>query len=135
MSNGIRVVAAVFVDGGRVLACRRAAGRPGGGKWEFPGGKVEAGEDPKAALRREIREELGIAIDVGELLDRSVTTIENRRIDLSCYHVEETDGAPIASTDHDLLEWFARSELAALDWAEPDLPAVRLLSADVDGQD
>ena len=63
------VSAAVLVERGRVLLTQRKVGDHLAGKWEFPGGKVEAGEDPRAALRRELEEELGIATDVGEIVD------------------------------------------------------------------
>jgi 8-oxo-dGTP diphosphatase len=62
------VVAAALVDGeGRVLLQQRAPGRAMAGLWEFPGGKVEAGERPEAALARELEEELGIAVAIGAL--------------------------------------------------------------------
>ncbi len=125
----VRVVAAVLVRDGRILACRRAAGREAAGRWEFPGGKVEAGEDPATALRREITEELGIAIRPGRLLDRSTTRVGDRLIDLSCYLVDSVDSTPTHSTDHDRLCWCAPGDLAALAWAEPDLPTVRRLAA------
>lgn len=121
----LRVVAAVIVDGDRVLACRRAPGKDAAGRWEFPGGKVEAGETPEEALVREIREELGVPVRVGALLDRTVTG----RVDLACYRTALTGEAPTASMDHDALRWVERSRLAHLDWAEADLPAVRLLVA------
>lgn len=63
------VAAAVLVEGGRVLLTQRKAGAHLAGKWEFPGGKVEPGEDPRAALRRELAEELGIDAEVGEIVD------------------------------------------------------------------
>ena len=63
------VSAAVIVEGGRVLLSQRKPGTHLAGAWEFPGGKVEAGEDPRDALRRELREELGIECTVGEIVD------------------------------------------------------------------
>lgn len=63
------VAAGIVIEGGRVLLARRKAGTHLAGRWEFPGGKVEAGEDPRAALRRELDEELGIDTEVGEIVD------------------------------------------------------------------
>ena len=124
----MEVVAAVFTDGERVLACRRLDHLEAGGRWEFPGGKVEAGEVPEAALEREIAEELGIEIEVGDLLDRTTSVIDGTPISLSCYFVRVVGEAPEFSTDHDELVWFLRDRLMWLDWAEPDLPAVRKLA-------
>jgi 8-oxo-dGTP diphosphatase len=63
------VSAAVLIEGGRVLLTQRRSGTHLAGAWEFPGGKVEAGEDPRDALRRELREEVGIETRVGEIVD------------------------------------------------------------------
>ncbi|MGO8992982.1 MAG: (deoxy)nucleoside triphosphate pyrophosphohydrolase [Polyangiaceae bacterium] len=65
----VLVAAAVILESGRVLLTQRKAGAHLEGKWEFPGGKVESGEDPRDALRRELQEELGIEAEVGEIVD------------------------------------------------------------------
>lgn len=124
----IEVVAAVFTWNGEILACRRSLGKSAEGKWEFPGGKVDGDETPEAALVREIREELGIAISVGALVDRSVTPVGDLEIDLACYFVSFAE-APSHSTDHDELRWLPVDSLPSLDWAAPDLPAVAVLTA------
>ncbi|WP_167043540.1 (deoxy)nucleoside triphosphate pyrophosphohydrolase [Salinibacterium sp. ZJ454] len=129
MQKPIEVVAAVIRDGDTLLACRRAADRSAGGKWEFPGGKVDPGEAPAEALTREIAEELGVEVRVGALLDRTVTVVGEARIDLACYETRLAGARPDRSTDHDELRWVGVGDLAALDWAAPDLPVVRLLTA------
>lgn len=122
------VVAAVIRDGDRVLACRRAPGRDAAGRWEFPGGKVEDGESPEAALVREIAEELGVRIHVGPLLDRTVTPrAGGRAIDLACYDCRLDGDAPTSSTDHDELRWMPVQRLGELDWADADVAAVAVL--------
>ena len=124
----MQVVAAVFTDGERVLACRRREHLAAGGRWEFPGGKLEPGETPDAALVREIAEELGVEIEVGDLLDATTSIVDGVEIGLSCYYVRVVSGCPQFSTDHDELGWFERNRLMWLNWAEPDLPAVRKLA-------
>ena len=124
MPEPIDVVAAVIEHDGLFLACRRAAHKAAAGKWEFPGGKVEPGESPEAALVREIREELGIPITVLGGLTTDVTG----PVRLICLHARLGDERPSASTDHDALRWVRRAELSELDWADADLPAVRLLT-------
>lgn len=128
MGQPVRVVAAVLRKDGRVLACRRSAERSAGGRWEFPGGKIEPGESAQEALRREISEELGVTIIVGEHLDTSTTSVDGTPIQLSCFLVDQFDRDPRHSTDHDQLRWCAPQDLLGLDFAEPDLPAVRLLA-------
>jgi 8-oxo-dGTP diphosphatase len=125
----LEVVAAVIARDGRYLACRRRPDRSAGGRWEFPGGKVEPGEAPDAALVREIREELGVGIAVLGHLCTADTVVGSRVIRLICLRAELTGDPPTASTDHDLLEWVPPGDLPARGWAEPDLPAVGLLSS------
>jgi 8-oxo-dGTP diphosphatase len=95
--------------------------------WEFPGGKVEAGESQNDALTREILEELGVGIEVGE----HIVTVESidPPIRLSSYWARLTGAAPTTSTDHDAMTWLNRSELRLLQWAQADLETVRLISS------
>jgi 8-oxo-dGTP diphosphatase len=110
------VVAAAVVRGGRVLAAHRRV--PVG--WEFPGGKVDAGETDHAALRRECQEELGVDVRVGPLLGRTPIGAE---VELRLYLAAVVAGEPAPLLDHDELRWFAISELDELPW----LPADRAL--------
>ncbi|GAB3602732.1 (deoxy)nucleoside triphosphate pyrophosphohydrolase [Microbacterium aureliae] len=122
------VVAAVIVRDGWVLACRRRPGKIAGGRWEFPGGKVEPDEEPRAALVREIEEELGVAIELEGHLTTDETAVEDGGvIRLSCYRASLIGAGPVASLDHDRLVWLETHALDSLEWAAPDEPVVRLL--------
>lgn len=131
MSQGrvIEVVAAVIEHEGMFLACRRRPDKAAGGKWEFPGGKIEPGETNEAALVREIQEELGTAIDVVGPLRTDDTTVGNNIIRLVCLRARLQGDVPSHSSDHDELRWVSPSDLSGLDWAAPDLPAVAELVA------
>ena len=122
----IQVVAAIFTEGEKVLAMRRAAHKPLPGKWEFPGGKIEQSESPEQALIREIKEELDVEITSLELFDHSTTSLPDWEIELSCFWVQ-ADRFPKQSTDHDQLIWLEKHKLHTLDWSDADLPAVEKL--------
>ncbi|MDA2985820.1 MAG: (deoxy)nucleoside triphosphate pyrophosphohydrolase [Actinomycetota bacterium] len=120
----IIVVAAIIQDElGNYLCCKRAEHKQSAGKWEFPGGKPEAGEALEAALVREIKEELNVDVSVLRQFDRTITG----EIDLVCFAAELTGEKPTTSTDHSELRWVPESELSNLDWARPDLPALKKL--------
>lgn len=129
MSGVLDVVAAIIFDRDQILACRRRPEKAAGGKWEFPGGKIEAGETPARALRREISEELAADIRVLDEFTTDDTRVGDLTIRLICLRATLTGPRPSSSSDHDRLRWVYPDELAALDWAEPDFPAVRLLAA------
>ena len=124
------VVCGVIRDkNGKVLACRRAADRHLGGLWEFPGGKVEEGEDPREALARELSEELGIVVKVGDRFDAVVEWTDGVvRIRLSGYlcEIEEGKAEPL---EHEEIRWCGRAELPGMDWAKADLPILDELLA------
>lgn len=128
MTEPLVVVAAVIERDGWILACRRQPGKIAGGRWEFPGGKVEHGEDPESALVREIAEELSVDIRLTGHLTTDETDAGDRVIRLICFRAELVGPGPVASTDHDRLVWLEPASLPGLEWAAPDVPAVRLLS-------
>jgi 8-oxo-dGTP diphosphatase len=116
------VVGAALLDGaGRVLAARRW--RPAG--WEFPGGKVEPGESDVAALVRECREELGVAVEVDDRLGPDVPVAEGWTLRVWTGRV--VAGQP-AAHEHAELRWVPYADLHTLDWLPGDLPAVAALS-------
>ncbi|MEY4320737.1 MAG: hypothetical protein RLZZ471_678 [Actinomycetota bacterium] len=124
----LHVVAAIIVQGSRVLACRRASHKAAPGKWEFPGGKVDLGEGSHDALVREIKEELGLDCQAIRTYDISDTPVGNQTIRLETVICKIPLIPYLASTDHDGFIWLLPGEISSLDWAEPDLPAVQRLS-------
>lgn len=130
MTDPLVVVAAVIEREGWILACRRGPGKIAAGLWEFPGGKVEPGEQPEQALVREIREELDIDIAIEGHLTTDDTVAPDRTVRLICYRASLVGPGPVASTDHDRMVWLEPSSLTTLEWAAPDLPAVRLLTGE-----
>lgn len=116
------VVAGLIVDdAGRLLACRRPEGKHLGGKWEFPGGKVEAFEDHRAALVRELEEELGIRVEVGAALSPVRWDYDGVAIRLHPFVCRIAAGIPHPH-EHAEIRWTGREELARLDWAAADVP-------------
>jgi len=94
--HSLLVSAGVLIEGGRVLLSRRKQGTHLEGAWEFPGGKVEPGEDPRAALVRELQEELGIDARVGEILDVTFHRYEDagKAVLLLFFEVVRAAGSP-----------------------------------------
>jgi 8-oxo-dGTP diphosphatase len=119
----IEVVCGVIVDArGRILACRRSLGRHLGGLWEFPGGKVDAGESHEEALRRELGEELGVSVSVGKRFEAVVEWTDGAvSIRLTAFQCRIMEGQPEA-LEHEEIRWCDPGELAGLEWAEADLP-------------
>lgn len=97
--------------------------------WELPGGKVERDEEQQVALAREIEEELGVTVQVDGLINRNIHRYEFAIIALTTYYATIISGEPAAS-EHAELRWCSVSDLAGLDWAPADLPAVRQLRTD-----
>lgn len=123
----IDVVCGVVEDAeGRVLACLRPAGKHLGGLWEFPGGKVEDGESPRTALARELREELGVEVEVLGPLEPVPWQYERGPIRLLPFHCRIIRGEPVAH-EHERLCWCACHELGELAWAPADLPVLEQL--------
>jgi mutator protein MutT len=123
----IHVVAATVIDAsGRVLIAQRPAGKHMAGGWEFPGGKLESGEERVAGLARELREELGITIDTPRPLIRVRHAYPSREVLLDIWVVKRYSGEP-RGLDGQALRWCTQDELATADLLPADKPIVTAL--------
>jgi len=119
----------LILEDDRILACQRTRHQTMPLKWEFPGGKIEDGEQPRDALRRELEEELGIVAVIGDEVARirheypNGTTVELRFFAVSNYHGE------LENRIFREIRWVVRGELLQLDFLEADLTLVKDLAA------
>jgi 8-oxo-dGTP diphosphatase len=124
-----RVVAAVIERNGRLLVCQRTKHQTMPLKWEFPGGKIEEGEQPRDALRRELDEELGIQAKIGDEIARIQHTYPNgATVELRFFLVREYDGELENRIFRDL-QWAAPAALPSYDFLEADASLVKDLAA------
>ena len=113
------VVGAAILREGRVLAARRTAPAAAAGRWEFPGGKVEAGEPPEDALLREVAEELGCRVEVVGWLEGAVGIGDHHELTVAVVRLVSGEPRP---TEHDAVRWLGPAELGDVDWLDPDRP-------------
>jgi 8-oxo-dGTP diphosphatase len=124
-----QVVAALIFDGEKILVCQRTRHQTMPLKWEFPGGKIEEGERPRDALRRELNEELGIEANIGEEVARIRHEYKNgSAVELRFYSVHEYKGE-IENRIFKDMRWADRAELPSFDFLEADLELVRDLAS------
>ena len=123
----IEVVAAVICQGGRVFATQRGYGE-WKDWWEFPGGKMEAGETPEAALKREIREELSAEISVGRLLGTVEHDYPAFHLTMHCYLCSLLSDA-LKLNEHEAARWLAKEELDGVRWLPADLQLIEQLKS------
>jgi mutator protein MutT len=116
----MQVVAAVIEREGKILIGQRKRSGRHPLKWEFPGGKVEPGEDPRAALERELREELGVEARAGQMLDQyEVRYGDGPPTELHFYRVTEFSGEP-RNLDFEQIVWERPERLAEYDFLDGD---------------
>jgi 8-oxo-dGTP diphosphatase len=122
------VAAALTNEVGEILLQKRPEGRQMAGLWEFPGGKVESGESPESALVRELKEELGIEVDVPDLIPLTFASAKNgdRYMVLLLYRCTRWQGQPNALESPELC-WLSPADMHALPMPPADEPLVRFL--------
>ena len=113
---------------GRILICRRRFDQRHPGKWEFPGGKVEPGENSRQGVRRELCEELGIEARIDEEITRYRYRYPDKQVELVFYRVSEFTGEPDGSQFEEI-RWVTPGELPGFDFLEGDVAFVRELAA------
>ena len=118
------VTAAIIRNGGRVLISRRMPGQRLAGYWEFPGGKIEAGESPQACLERELMEEFGITAKAGDQIAESVYRYDHGAIRLVALSTEILAGK-LVPTVHDRIAWVLPEDLLNYQLAPADVPIAR----------
>ena len=118
----IRVVAAVIRKGDKIFATQRGYGELKGG-WEFPGGKIEDGETPQEALKREIEEELDTEILVGELIDTIEYDYPNFHLSMDCFWCEIVEGKLVLK-EHEAARWLDRNTMDDVEWLPADVTLV-----------
>ena len=119
----IRVTCAIILHDDRVLVTQRSGKMKMPLKWEFPGGKVEAGEKDETCLHRELKEELNITVRILERMEEQRFSYPEFDITLVPFLVRYIQGE-IILLEHNTYRWLTRNDLTGLDWAEADIPVL-----------
>jgi 8-oxo-dGTP diphosphatase len=126
MNMMVRVTAAILMQNDRILIAQRRDNDKQAGKWEFPGGKIEDNETPQECLRREMKEEFGIDVAVGEFFGESTYRYESEIIKLLAYHTVWTGGT-FSLNAHADYRWASLEQLQDFDFAQADIDIVKKL--------
>lgn len=121
----IKVVAAIIIEGDKIFATQRGYGVFKGG-WEFPGGKIETGETPENALVREIKEELDVKIEVGELLDTVEYDYPKFHLSMDCFICRMKSGKLVLK-EHESSKWLTKDMLNSVEWLPADFSLLEKL--------
>ena len=125
--NIIRVTAAILEKDRKILIAKRKIGDElFAGLWEFPGGKVEKGETPKECMARELREELDIEVEVGELITSNKHKYPHGIFELLAYRVKHISGKIILNA-HDEIKWVTADEMSNFEFPPADIPIINEL--------
>ncbi len=126
----IRVVAAVIRQGDRIFATARGYGEFKG-QWEFPGGKIGAGETPQQALIREIKKELDVMVSVGDLIDTIEYDYPTFHLSMDCFWCEITDGE-LKLLEAESARWLTRETLYKVPWLPADLNLIKKVATQME---
>lgn len=127
----INVVAAVIFKDDKVFATQRGYGEFKDG-WEFPGGKVEPGESLEEALRREIREELEVDVNVGDLIDTIEYDYPTFHLSMKCFACTIAGGSPHL-LEHEAVKWLTAMQLGSVDWLPADVTLIPKIEKMLEG--
>lgn len=121
----VRVVAAIIKSKDKIFATQRGYGEFKGG-WEFPGGKIEEGETPQEALKREIMEELETEIKVGEFMYTIEYDYPSFHLSMDCFWAEIVSGNLILK-EHEAAKWLTKEELDSVEWLPADIEIIDMV--------
>ena len=124
----IKVAAGIIFNDGKFLVARRSAHKSMGGKWEFPGGKIEQNETPEETLIREFKEEFNITITIDHFFLDTTHDYGDFSINLVSFKGRFIEGT-IKLVDHDSYLWIEVDNLNDFDWAEADIPIIQKLQS------
>lgn len=125
----IRVVAAIIIEKEKIFATQRGYGELKDG-WEFPGGKIELGETPEAAIVREIKEELDTEIEVVKLLDTVEYDYPQFHLSMDCFICKIKSGDLILK-EHEAAKWLTKENLDSVDWLPADLSLIEKIRCEM----
>lgn len=126
MPKHIHVVGAVIIEDNKILCAQRGVEKSLPLLWEFPGGKIEAGETPREALEREIYEEMKCEVNIGEKIVDAIYEYDFGTVHLTTFACNLVKGEPVL-TEHVTIKWLKPQELSSLEWAPADLPTIEAL--------
>lgn len=121
----INVVAAIIIKNGKIFTTQRGYGKFKDG-WEFPGGKIEEGETPQEALKREMKEDLDTVIEVHKLLDTIEYDYPEFHLSMRCYLCSVIHGT-LKLCEHKDAKWLGKDELNSVDWLPADIALIERL--------
>ena len=125
----VQVAAAIIIDDGKIFATQRAHGEFKDG-WEFPGGKIEQGETPQQAAKREVMEELDTEIEVGELFDTVEYDYADFHLTMHCFLCTVKSGNLVLK-EHQAAKWLTRETLDSVEWLPADIGLIEKLKKNI----